>query len=88
MNSEKIKESIAFLKRYGIPDHEFAIYEEKEDAICLEKVNSEWLIYYSERGSKYPQGWAKDEIQALELFCKIVLHGFLISKFRNLENNK
>ena len=63
----------AFFERNGIPSNSYAFYSEEDEAICIDKVGSEWRVYYSERGSKNELGWGKSESQALDIMKLFVL---------------
>ena len=40
------------LDRFHIPDYYYSILSEKDEASCITYDNSEWSVYYSERGQK------------------------------------
>jgi hypothetical protein len=68
-----IDELKQYFTRKGIPEQAYSFYAEVDDAICLSKFDAEWLVYYSERGSKRELGWGKSEAQALEIMKLFVL---------------
>lgn len=62
-----------FLDSKNIPNSSYAFYASKDDAICLDKVGDEWLVYYFERGEKQPLAWGKTEAQALNVMKLFLL---------------
>jgi hypothetical protein len=72
----KADDLIAYLARIGVPNHAFSIYEDRDEAYCVERVGGEWMIYYSERGVKNQLGWAKSEDQAMDILKLFVLEGY------------
>lgn len=71
-----IEELSVFFGKMGIPRRAFSVYEDRDEAYCVEKIGDEWLIYYSERGKKNHLGWAKSEGQALDVLKVFVLEGY------------
>ena len=70
-----ISELVEFFHREKIPDDAYSLYAEKDDAYCLARQDNEWLVYFSERGSRYELGWGKTEAQGLNLLRLFVLNG-------------
>ncbi|RJG12036.1 hypothetical protein D3879_01535 [Pseudomonas cavernicola] len=68
-----VKELISFLDRKGISTSSYGIYEEKNEAFCLQKSGEEWVVYYSERGNRNELGWGKTEAQALDILKLFLL---------------
>jgi len=66
-------ELVDFLDRTNIPADAYSFYRDKDDAFCIDKIGGEWLIYYSERGTRNELGWAKSEGQALNLLKLFLL---------------
>lgn len=64
---------VAFFGRRGVPDDAYSIYADRNESYCLVKEGGEWLVYYSERGSRSHLGWAKNEPQALDVLKVFVL---------------
>lgn len=62
-----------FCNRKNIPPDSYSFYKDKDDAFCLDKFGDEWLIYYSERGTKNELVWAKNEGQALNILKLFLL---------------
>lgn len=62
-----------YLKDQGVPDDCFGLYQDKDDAICVEKRGNEWFVYYSERGEKSDLGYCKTESQALDVLRLYVI---------------
>lgn len=58
---------VEFLDRMNIPRNTYSFYKDKDEAYCIDKIGNEWLVYYSERGTKNELGWAKNEAQALNI---------------------
>lgn len=58
---------VAFLDRKSIPRSTYSLDGDRDDAICLAVEGDEWLVYYSERGSRNHLGWGKTEAQALNI---------------------
>lgn len=73
------QELVEFLNKVKIPADSYSLYSAKDEAYCLEKAGEEWLVYYSERGTRNELGWAKSEGQALNL-----LKLFLIEAHKQL----
>lgn len=71
-----VEELVDFFRRNGIPDKYYSIYKDKDETICLEKTKNEWLVYYSERGSKKELGWGKTESQALDILRLYVIEEY------------
>lgn len=69
-------ELVDFLERKNIPSDAYSFYRDKDDAYCIEKIDGEWLVYYSERGTKNELGWAKNEGQALNLLKLFLLEAY------------
>jgi len=65
-----------FLERKGVPQGSYSFYKDKDESFCVIKVGEEWLVYYSERGSKNELGWGKSEHQALGLLKLFLLEAF------------
>jgi hypothetical protein len=75
------KEELAdFLEQKGIPAASYCFYDDKDDAICLDRVGGEWVIYYSERGTRNELAWAKSEPQALNIMKLFVLEAHQFPK--------
>lgn len=70
-----VSELRAFFDRNGIPRNAYAIYADADEAYCLAQEGNEWLVYYSERGSRNHLGWGKNESQALNILKFFVLEG-------------
>ncbi|NHR08734.1 hypothetical protein HA052_26455 [Chromobacterium haemolyticum] len=70
------QELIEFCNRKNIPLDAYSFYKDQDDSFCLEKIGGEWLIYYSERGSKNELAWAKSEAQALNILKLFLLEAF------------
>ena len=68
-----IQELAKYFSKLGISESLYSFYKEKDDAICLDRRNQEWLIYYSERGHIDELAWAKTESQALDVMRLYVL---------------
>ncbi len=68
-----LEELVAFLDRKGINHSSYALYDDKDEAYCLGKSGSEWVVYYSERGKKNELGWGKSESQALNILKLFLL---------------
>lgn len=68
-----VGELVIFLDRKGIPSSSYGIYEEKDEAFCLQKYGEEWGVYYSERGHRNELGWGKTESQALDILKLFLL---------------
>jgi hypothetical protein len=68
-----------FLDEKGIPQNAYSLYADRDEAYCLDKVGSEWLVYYSERGNRSELAWGKSEAQALD-----VLKLYLLEAFRKI----
>lgn len=68
-----IQQLVDFCNRKDIPPDAYAFYNDKDDAFCLDRVGDEWLIYYSERGTKNELAWAKNEGQALNILKLFLL---------------
>jgi hypothetical protein len=68
-----IQELTEFLNRKSIPPDSYSFYVDKDDAFCIEKTDGNWLVYYSERGTRNELGWAKSEEQALNLLKLFLL---------------
>lgn len=64
---------IDFCDRKNIDPDSYSFYKDKNEAYCLDKLGSEWLIYYSERGKKNELAWAKSEPQALNILKLFLL---------------
>lgn len=64
---------VDFCNRKNIYPDAYSLYKDKDDAFCLEKVGDEWLVYFSERGSKNELAWAKNEAQALNVLKLFLL---------------
>lgn len=41
------------LRQFDIPDGFCSVGEYAEEAVCLEKADSSWIVYEGERGKKY-----------------------------------
>jgi hypothetical protein len=67
------QELIAFLERKGITPSAYSIDADRDDALCLVREGSEWLVYYSERGQRNQLGWGKTEAQGLNLLKLFLL---------------
>lgn len=65
-----------FLDSLGIPRDAYSVSGHLDDAYCVVKVGQEWLIYYSERGSRDELAWAKSYSQALNILRLFVMNGF------------
>lgn len=75
-----IDKLINYLNKQNVPEYAYGIYQEKDDAICVDKVNGEWLVYYSERGVRNELGWGKTEPQALNILRLFLLEGYVWDK--------
>jgi len=62
-----------FLNRKNISADSYSLYSDKNEAFCIAKIGDEWLVYYSERGSKNELAWAKSEAQALNVLKLFLL---------------
>ena len=62
-----------FFAARGVPSHAYSFYLQRDDAICLDKVDNEWLVYFSERGARRELAWASSEAEALDYVRGIVL---------------
>lgn len=73
------QELASFLAKKNIPNSSFSFYADKEDAICLKKINDLWVVYYIERGEKNELACGKTEAQALNVMKLFLLeaHGAL-----------
>jgi hypothetical protein len=67
------QELVDFLNRKNISADSYSLYGDKSDAFCIDKIGDEWLVYYSERGSKNELAWAKNEAQAFNLLKLFLL---------------
>ena len=65
-----------YFKDQKIPDDYFGLYQDKDDAFCIEKCGDEWLVYFSERGKKRELGWGKAESQALDILRLYVIEEY------------
>lgn len=65
-----------FLDSLDIPRDAYSVSGHLDDAYCVVKVGEEWLIYYSERGSRDELAWAKSYPQALNILRLFVMNGF------------
>jgi len=72
--------TIEKLKKYfvseGIPDHYFGFYEDKDDAFCIDQSGNEWIVFYSEKGTRKELGWGKSESQALDILRLFVIEEY------------
>jgi hypothetical protein len=68
---------LMFLHRENIPEYAYGIYQEKDNAICIDKINDEWLVYYADRGVRNDLGWGKTEAQALNLLKLFLLKEYV-----------
>ena len=68
-----IQQLVDFCNRKNIPPDAYSFYNDKDDAFCLDRVGDEWLIYYSERGTRNELAWAKNEGQALNILKLFLL---------------
>lgn len=77
-----IQQFIDFCNRENIDPESYSFYKDKDEAYCLDIVGGEWLIYYSERGTKNELAWAKNEAQGLNILKLFLLeaHGVFCSK--------
>jgi hypothetical protein len=64
---------VDFCNRKNIQPDAYSFYADKDDAFCLGKVGNEWLIYYSDRGTKNELAWAKSEGQAINVLKLFLL---------------
>lgn len=70
-----VSELLAFFDRKSVPRDAYAIYADADESYCLVQEGNEWLVYYSERGSRNHLGWGKTEAQALNILKLFVLEG-------------
>jgi hypothetical protein len=75
--SLSIDEAVRFFAKRNIPEDAYSFYKDKEDAICVDKVGEEWLVYYVERGQRRDLAWGKNEGQAIN-----VLKLFLLEQYK------
>jgi hypothetical protein len=66
-------EVASFLAWKNVPADAYSFYAQRDDAICLDKIDDEWLVYFSERGTRRELAWADSEAQALDYLRLIVL---------------
>lgn len=64
---------IEFCNEKGIPRSSYGLSGDKDEAFCLVKAGNEWLLYYSERGTRNELAWAKSESQALNILKLFLL---------------
>jgi hypothetical protein len=64
---------VDFCNRKNIQPDAYSFYGDKDDAFCLDKVGNEWLIYYSDRGTKNELAWARNEGQAINVLKLFLL---------------
>lgn len=67
------QELVDFLNRKNIPADSYCLHGEKDEAFCLAQIGEEWLIYYSERGTRNELAWAKTLAQALNVLKLFLL---------------
>ena len=67
------QELVDFCNKKSIPSSAYSFYKDKDDAFCFDKIDEEWIIYYSERGSRIELAWAKNEDQALNILKLFLL---------------
>jgi hypothetical protein len=65
-----------FLDSLDIPREAYSVNGHLDDAYCITSAGDEWLIYYSERGSRDELAWAKSYSQALNILRLFVMNGF------------
>ena len=63
------KELLILLEKEHIPKHYYSLEGGlPNDALCLNKINSSWVVYYSEMGEKYNEIGFPSEESACEYF--------------------
>lgn len=62
-----------FLTTKNVAVSTYSFYAQRDGAICLDKVDDEWLVYYCERGIRTELAWARSEAQALDYLRLFVL---------------
>ena len=62
-----------FLATKNVSADAYSFYVQRDDSICLDKVGDEWLVYFSDRGTRRELAWAKSEAQALEYLRLFIL---------------
>jgi hypothetical protein len=67
---------VEFLDRKNIPRASYSFYKDKDESYCIDKIGNEWLVYYSERGTRNELGWAKNEAQALNILKLYLLQEY------------
>lgn len=66
-------ELTAFLDARKIPKSSYSFKDHKDDAICLQKVGEEWVVYYSERGQVDELARCATEAKALNIMKLFLL---------------
>ena len=62
-----------FLAARNVSASTYSFYAQRDGAICLDKIEDEWLVYYCEHGLRRELAWARSEAQALDYLRLFVL---------------
>lgn len=59
----------------GVPSEKYSLNGGmKNDTICIDKVYSKWVVYYSEKGIKYNEVGFCNEQEACEYFYNMLIY--------------
>ncbi len=58
------------LRQEGVPESAYSIGEYSEEALCIEQVGDQWLVYFGEHGMVHNAEAFEDEALACESFLR------------------
>lgn len=68
VNARTFLSSIREIKQLFVPDHYYSVGGYAEEALCAEKTNDGWGVYFGERGSKFNIRYFAKEADACNYF--------------------